>query len=130
LQQRPFSLSAAGGCAFFQSRHDATQCNDRNQRRNALLQCRRVWIAATPCAIQWLMTFLTRTDPTRNINRFYIVQVMPSLFGDWTVLREWGRRGSPGTVQLSSYHRHYDAEIAEQRTIKRRLQHGYRDPSC
>jgi hypothetical protein len=36
------------------------------------------------------MTFLTHTDPTRKIDRFYIVQVMPSLFGDWTVLREWG----------------------------------------
>src|SRR5215469_14361708 len=42
-------------------------------------------------------------DPTRNINRFYIVQVMPSLFGDWTVMREWGRRGSPGTMRLDSY---------------------------
>jgi predicted DNA-binding WGR domain protein len=38
------------------------------------------------------MTYLTRTDPTRNMNRFYLVQVMPRLFGDWTVLREWGRR--------------------------------------
>ena len=27
------------------------------------------------------MTYLTRTDPTRNINRFYIVHVMPTLFG-------------------------------------------------
>src|SRR5262249_34862735 len=24
----------------------------------------------------------------------------PTLFGDWTVLREWGRRGSPGTMRL------------------------------
>jgi predicted DNA-binding WGR domain protein len=72
------------------------------------------------------MAFLTRTDPTRNINRFYVVQVMPSLFGDWTVMREWGRRGSPGTVRLSSYQRRNEAETAEQRTIKRRLQRGYR----
>jgi hypothetical protein len=36
------------------------------------------------------MTFPTRIDPTRNIDRFYVVQVMPSLFGDWTVLRECG----------------------------------------
>jgi len=28
------------------------------------------------------MPFLTRTDPTRNIDRFYVVQVMPGLFGD------------------------------------------------
>ena len=41
-------------------------------------------------------------DPTRNIDRFYVVQVLPTLFGDWTVLREWGRRGSPGTMRLES----------------------------
>jgi len=37
------------------------------------------------------MTFLTRIDPTRNVDRFYVVQVMPSLFGDWTVLFARGR---------------------------------------
>jgi predicted DNA-binding WGR domain protein len=71
------------------------------------------------------MTFLTRTDPTRNINRFYIVDVTLTLFGEWVVVREWGRRGSPGTVRLNSYQRRDEAETAEQRTIKRRLHHGY-----
>jgi hypothetical protein len=36
-----------------------------------------------------------------------------------------GWRGSPGTVRLSSYQRRNEAETAEQRTIKRRLQHSY-----
>jgi predicted DNA-binding WGR domain protein len=75
------------------------------------------------------MAYLTRTDPTRKMNRFYIVQVMPNLFGHWTVMREWGRRGSPGTLRLESYRRHEEAQSAEQRTIKRRLQRGYRDPT-
>jgi predicted DNA-binding WGR domain protein len=48
------------------------------------------------------------------------------LFGEWAVVREWGRRGSPGTVRLDSYRRRDEAQIAERRTIKRRLQHGYR----
>jgi predicted DNA-binding WGR domain protein len=61
----------------------------------------------------------------RNINRFYVIEVMPSLFGDWTVMREWGRRGSPGTMRLDSYRRHDEAQSAEQRTISRRLKHGY-----
>ena len=26
------------------------------------------------------MAFLTRTDPARNIDRFYVVEVMPTLF--------------------------------------------------
>jgi predicted DNA-binding WGR domain protein len=71
------------------------------------------------------MTYLTRTDPARNMNRFYVVQVMPNLFGHWTVLREWGRRGSPGTMRLSSYRARDEAQADEQRTIKRRLQRGY-----
>jgi predicted DNA-binding WGR domain protein len=35
------------------------------------------------------MAYLTRTDPTRNINRFYVVDISPTLFGDWALLREW-----------------------------------------
>jgi predicted DNA-binding WGR domain protein len=50
----------------------------------------------------------------------------PPLFGEWALVREWGRRGSPGTVRFSSYERRNEAETAEGCTIKRRLQHGYR----
>ena len=72
------------------------------------------------------MAFLTRTDATRNIDRFYVVQIVPSLFGDWTVMREWGRRGSPGPARMTDYPRRNDAETAGRRTIKRRLRHGYK----
>jgi predicted DNA-binding WGR domain protein len=58
-------------------------------------------------------------------HRFYIVQVMPTLFGEWTVLREWGRRGSPGTMRLDHYQHSGDADAAERRSVRRRLQHGY-----
>jgi len=33
------------------------------------------------------MAFLTRTDPARNIDRFYTVQVTPGLFGGWLIMR-------------------------------------------
>jgi predicted DNA-binding WGR domain protein len=71
------------------------------------------------------MAYVTRTDPTRNINRFYIIAVTPTLFGEWAVMRESGRRGSPGTLRLHSYRRREEAAADEQRTIRRRLQHGY-----
>jgi len=71
------------------------------------------------------LAFLTRTEPVRNIDRFYLVEVTPTLFGEFAVLREWGRRGSPGTVRLNSYSQRGDAELAERRSIKKRLQHGY-----
>jgi predicted DNA-binding WGR domain protein len=72
------------------------------------------------------MMFLTRADPARNIDRFYFIDITPTLFGEWAVLREWGRRGSPGTVRLDSYRRRDEAQIAVRRVIKRRRQHGYR----
>jgi predicted DNA-binding WGR domain protein len=70
------------------------------------------------------MAFLTRTDLTR-IDRFYVVDITPTLFGEWAVLREWGRRGSPGTLRLDSYRRREEAQAAERRTIRRRLQRRY-----
>jgi predicted DNA-binding WGR domain protein len=73
------------------------------------------------------MAFLTRTEPTKNLHRFYVVRLAPTLFGEWTLLREWGRSGSPGTVRLTSFARYDDAEKAERQIIKRRLSHGYTD---
>jgi hypothetical protein len=35
------------------------------------------------------MAFLTRTGPAKNLHRFYVVRLAPTLFGDWTLLREW-----------------------------------------
>ena len=49
------------------------------------------------------MASLTRIDPARNIYRFYVVEVMPSRFGDRTVTRESGRRGFPGAVRLTNH---------------------------
>jgi predicted DNA-binding WGR domain protein len=71
------------------------------------------------------LAFLTRTDPTRNIDRFYIVAATPTLFGEWALHRDWGRRGSPGTLRLDSHRCRQDAQIAEQRTITRRRRPGY-----
>ena len=71
------------------------------------------------------MAFLIRTDPAKNLHRFYVVRLVPSLFGEWTLLCEWGRSGSPGTVRVTSFEQYADAQKAEQRTIKRLLRHGY-----
>jgi len=49
------------------------------------------------------MAFFTHTDPAKDLHRFYVVQLAPTLFGDWTLLREWGRSGSPGTVRMTSF---------------------------
>ena len=44
------------------------------------------------------MIHLTRTDPTRNMARFYTMALQPTLFGEWALLKEWGRIGSAGRL--------------------------------
>jgi predicted DNA-binding WGR domain protein len=31
---------------------------------------------------------LTRIDPPNNVHRFYRMEIMPGLFGDWSLVRE------------------------------------------
>jgi len=47
--------------------------------------------------------YLERKDPAKNMNRFYKVVVTETLFGEWALIREWGRIGSPGTVREEWY---------------------------
>jgi predicted DNA-binding WGR domain protein len=69
---------------------------------------------------------LKRTDPARRISRFYLVAVQPDLFGEWCLMREWGRIGRPGQARIVSYATQEEAEAAfnRHRRIKERL--GYR----
>lgn len=39
---------------------------------------------------------LTKTEPDANLHRFYRLDIMPGLFGDWGLVRNWGRIGSFG----------------------------------
>lgn len=43
---------------------------------------------------------LTRIDTTTNANRFYRMEIIPGLFGDCSLVREWGRIGQPGQVRV------------------------------
>jgi predicted DNA-binding WGR domain protein len=75
------------------------------------------------------MNFFTRIDPAKNINRFWRSIITPSLLGGWALIREWGRIGSPGTVQARTFEREDEARRAEQRGIRRRELHGYQPTS-
>jgi predicted DNA-binding WGR domain protein len=37
--------------------------------------------------------------PNKNMNRFYKVIVVETLFGEWALIRQWARIGSAGTVR-------------------------------
>jgi len=42
---------------------------------------------------------LTRTDPEMNLYRCYRLEIVKGLFGDWGLVREWGRIGSSGRLR-------------------------------
>ena len=54
------------------------------------------------------MIVLTRSDPDLNMHRFYALDVAPTLFGGWVVVREWGRIGQSGTIRTD----HLDSEAS------------------
>jgi len=39
---------------------------------------------------------LEHIDPARNRRRWYVLSVQPTLFGEWALIREWGRLGNDG----------------------------------
>jgi predicted DNA-binding WGR domain protein len=72
------------------------------------------------------MRVLHRRDPDRNMHRYYALQVLPTLFGEWTLTAEWGRIGSTGQVQ----HRFFPDEAAATVALERRLQGKVRRGYC
>jgi predicted DNA-binding WGR domain protein len=48
--------------------------------------------------IQYLV--LDRCDPSCNVARYDVLAIAPSLFGDATLIREWGRSGQPGQRRI------------------------------
>ena len=47
-----------------------------------------------------MQTYLEKRDPATNQARYYRMQVLPNLFGAWTLYREWGRIGQSGKVRM------------------------------
>jgi predicted DNA-binding WGR domain protein len=75
------------------------------------------------------MLVLERRDATRNMARFYVLTIEPTLFGDTALIREWGRIGSAGRRRLDLY---VDSETATEALdvwLARKRRRGYRFPA-
>ena len=71
------------------------------------------------------MIHLTRTDPARTMARFYAMTLQPTLFGEWALLREWGRIGSAGRLVSARFASEQDAARAMEAHLKAKLSKGY-----
>lgn len=51
-----------------------------------------------------MRTYLRKIDPTENQRRFYTMTAAPTLFGEWVVIREYGRLDNQGSRVVVTYH--------------------------
>jgi predicted DNA-binding WGR domain protein len=68
---------------------------------------------------------LTHSIPDANQHRFYLLRTLPTLFGEWVLLREWGRIGSPGRVRRDCHMTESDAVSALAKLAKQKHRRGY-----
>ncbi|MEZ5738644.1 MAG: WGR domain-containing protein [Burkholderiaceae bacterium] len=68
---------------------------------------------------------LTSTDPKVDHRRFYTVTVCADLFGDWSVVREWGRMGRPGTLRTDRFPNHALAIERARSLVNNRIRSGF-----
>jgi predicted DNA-binding WGR domain protein len=68
---------------------------------------------------------LERRDATRNMARFYVLSIEPSLFGDTALVREWGRMGARGRRLLELHNGTGPAAEALDKWLVRKVRRGY-----
>lgn len=68
---------------------------------------------------------LIHVDPERNMARFYGIEVQPTLFGEVSVLRNWGRIGTQGRGMMVTYEDENQAAVALQKLDKQKRRRGY-----
>jgi predicted DNA-binding WGR domain protein len=69
---------------------------------------------------------LERRDENRNMARFYVLAIEPTLFGDSALVREWGRIGSWGRRRLDLYADDRASGEALEAWLRRKVRRGYR----
>lgn len=69
---------------------------------------------------------LYRVNAEANMARFYRVDIAPTLFGEVSVLRSWGRIGTLGRMSVETCATVDEVELRAMKTMKTKLRRGYR----
>lgn len=68
---------------------------------------------------------LTKIEPQANQYRFYHMDIVRGLFGDWGLVRNWGRIGSSGQVRTDWFDSEADAKDARFDLHMQKAKRGY-----
>lgn len=72
-----------------------------------------------------MKTYLDRIDHDAGMARFYAVMVVPTLFGTFAVVREWGRIGQGGTVRDAVFGSEAQAHEVAAGIVQTKVRRGY-----
>lgn len=67
-----------------------------------------------------------RTDPEKNIYRYYVIAWLPTLFDERAVIRRYGRKRMTQRTLITPFPSLKEAWPFIRSVIKTRLRHGYR----
>ena len=69
--------------------------------------------------------YLVLHDAAKNMHRFYQMFLAQGLLDEWSLIREWGRVGSPGTVRKDWFATEEEAITARQTLYDAKQKKGY-----
>ena len=70
-------------------------------------------------------SYLTRSDPARNMRRFYLMAIETDLFGNACLITEYGRIGRAGRVTSRAFETENEALNRFNRTKRQKERRGY-----
>ncbi|SIQ90341.1 WGR domain-containing protein, predicted DNA-binding domain in MolR [Rhizobium sp. RU35A] len=70
--------------------------------------------------------YIERIDPQQNMARYYSLAIAPTLFGDLSLIRCWGRIGTGGQTRVHLFAREEDALRLFLRLLASKRRRGYR----
>ncbi|EEY24688.1 MULTISPECIES: WGR domain-containing protein [Brucella] len=68
-----------------------------------------------------------KIDPCNNMRRFYTLSIQPNLFGEWCVMRSWGRIGTLGQSVQQTVLNEASANALLRRLVAVRRKRGYEE---
>ena len=68
---------------------------------------------------------LERVDRTKNMSRYYVLSVEPTLFAESSLVRQWGRIGRVGQRRIDLYASPPLAQIALSTWLEKKQRGGY-----
>lgn len=70
--------------------------------------------------------YIERRDPARNMARYYVLSIEPTLFGEVCLTRRWGRIGAHGQAKFQSFEREEEAVQLFLGLLRSKRKRGYR----